>query len=207
MSKKQVNAIGDICPMPLVKTKKALDEMEAGQLEVLVDNETAVQNIRRFVEALGYGFQAGKQGEHFAILIEKNKASQGECTEDSCDSEFKGACAMPGGKTIVVLSSAEMGNGDQELGALLMKNFVFTLTQLEQLPDMVLLYNSGAKLSVKGAATLQDLISLEQAGVKIMTCGTCLKHFGIAEQLGVGEVTNMYTIVEEMRQAGRILRP
>ncbi|MGI6169820.1 MAG: sulfurtransferase-like selenium metabolism protein YedF [Christensenellales bacterium] len=207
MSRKQVNALGDACPMPVVKTKKALDEMETGQLEVLVDNETAVQNIRRYVESTGCDFQYSKQGEHFIILIEKTKVSQGERTEDSDVPGLNMDCALPGGKTIVVLSSEEMGNGDKELGAILMKSFVFALTQLDTLPDTVLLYNSGAKLSIQGAATLKDLITLEKSGVKIMTCGTCLNHFGIAEQLSVGEVTNMYNIVEEMRQASRILRP
>ena len=195
----QINSIGDACPLPVIKTKKALNELEYGQLEVLVDNEIAVQNIQRYVQSTGCDFSWERQDGHYRILIEKAEGAV------SCDIEL---CEIPApSKTIVVISSETMGNGDDELGRILIKGFIFALTQLDELPETILFYNSGAKLTVSGAATLDDLIALEKAGVKIMTCGTCLNHFGLSEQLGVGEVTNMYSIVEEMRGADRILRP
>lgn len=196
---KQVNAIGDVCPLPVVKTKKAMAEMGVGQLEVLVDNDVAVQNVRRFAESSDCTFQVSPQDGHFRIVIEKSEAELP--MEDMATAE------EVQGKTVVVLSSEFMGAGDDALGKVLMKGFVFALTQLDSLPDIVLLYNTGAKLSVTGSTALVDLISLEKSGVKIMTCGTCLNHFGLTEQLAVGEVTNMYNIVEEMRSAGRLLRP
>lgn len=194
----QINAIGDACPLPVIKTKKGLAEMDQGQLEILVDNETAVQNIRRFAASQGCQFDVSQQDGIFHIMLLKGAAQSGD---SSANSE---AVAV---KTVVVLSSETMGAGDDELGRILMKGFVFTLTQLDTLPDVILLYNTGAKLAVKGSGSLADLIALEKAGVVVLTCGTCLNHFGITEQLGVGEVTNMYRIVEEMRDAGRIIRP
>lgn len=195
---KQVNAIGDTCPLPVIKTKKALGEMVSGQLEVLVDNEIAVQNIQKLANSTGNTFKVDKQGEHFVIEIEKKENTQEALVATSFSSIEK---------TIVLISSDTMGSGDDELGSILIKGFVFALTQVDSLPDTILLYNSGAKLSAQGSAVLNDLIALEDAGVQIMTCGTCLNHFGIADALGVGTVTNMYTIVEEMRNANRILRP
>lgn len=195
----QVNAIGDACPLPVIKTKKALAEMVSGKLEVLVDNEIAVQNIQRFAASAGCSLDVTEKEGCFQIIIEKPTAQP--------ETEIEPSELPPGGKTIVALSSETMGSGDDKLGKILMKGFVFALTQLETLPDTVLLYNTGARLSVKGAVTLDDLIALEQAGVKVLTCGTCLNHFGIADDLGVGEATNMYSIVEEMRDAARILRP
>ena len=191
----RVNAVGDSCPLPVIKTKKALSEMDAGQLEVLVDNEIAVQNIRRFAESAGHGFSYKQENGAFLIVIDKKTDAAPTCTE-----EFSG-------KTVVVLASDVMGTGDDELGRILMKGFVFALTQLESPPDTVLLYNGGARLSVEGSGVLADLTALENAGTKIMTCGTCLNHFGLADQLRVGEVTNMYAILEKMQSADRIVQP
>lgn len=203
---KQVNAIGDTCPLPVIKTKKALGEMESGQLEVLVDNEIAVQNIQKFVKSTGGKSTFSKQDDHFVIQIEKNEEqSNTEMVANTSSENTNSSNTVQ--KTVVVIASDCMGSGDDELGHILIKGFLFAITQLDTLPDTVLLYNSGARLSIEGAATLEDLIALSKAGVKILTCGTCLNHFGIASQLAVGEVTNMYTIVEEMQQATCILRP
>lgn len=206
MNMKQVNAIGDVCPLPVIKTKKALGEMPSGQLEVLVDNEIAVRNIEKYIHSTGCGFQFSKQGEHYVIHIEKGEDQQRPEVPVSA-SEGKPYNTDVFGGTVVVIASEKMGRGDDELGGILMKGFVFALTQLDILPDTVLLYNSGARLSIQGSTSLDDLIALEKAGVKVKTCGTCLNHFGITDQLGVGEVTNMYSIVEEMQHAGRTLRP
>lgn len=195
---RQINAIGDACPLPVIKTKKGLDAIESGQLVVLVDNEIAVQNIRRLAEATGCQFDVVQQEGIFQITLLKTAAQ----TDGSADC----SAAVPG-KTVVVLSADTMGTGDDELGRILMKGFIFALTQLDTLPDTILLYNTGAKLAVQGSSSLEDLLALEKAGAAVLTCGTCLNHLGIAEQLGVGEITNMYRIVEEMREAGRILRP
>ena len=195
---RQINAIGDACPLPVIKTKKGIDAIESGQLEVLVDNEIAVQNIRRLAEATGCQFDVAQQEGTFHITLLKGAVQPGDASAGS---------ETVAGKTVVVLSADTMGTGDDELGHILMKGFIFALTQLDTLPDTILIYNTGAKLAVQGSSSLEDLLALAKAGAAVLTCGTCLNHFGLAEQLGVGEVTNMYRIVEEMREAGRILRP
>ena len=88
-----------------------------------------------------------------------------------------------------------------------MKSFLFAVTQLDRLPAKIVFYNGGAKLTVKGSAVLEDLTSLAEQGVEIMTCGTCLDFYGLKDKLAVGTVTNMYSIVETMQQAGRVIRP
>ena len=98
------------------------------------------------------------------------------------------------------------GSSD-ELGKLLMKSFLFAVGQLPQLPKTMLFYNGGAKLTVKGSASLEDLKSLEAQGVEILTCGTCLNFYGLADQLAVGGVTNMYSIVETLANAGKVIKP
>ena len=106
-----------------------------------------------------------------------------------------------------MLSSDQMGGGNEELGRILMKGFVYALTQLEELPETVLLYNGGAKLSVEGSQSLEDLKNLEAQGVEILTCGTCLNFYELADKLKVGSVTNMYEIVEKMSGARLVIRP
>ena len=99
-----------------------------------------------------------------------------------------------------------MGHGDDELGAVLIKAFIFALTQQDDLPDCILFYNGGVKLTCEGSPALEDLNKLACAGVEIFSCGTCLKHYGIEDKLAVGEVTNMYVIVEKQLQAGVVVR-
>ena len=111
------------------------------------------------------------------------------------------------GGLVAAVSSDVMGQGSDELGATLMKGFLFALSQLPQLPKTVLFYNGGAKLTVEGSVSLEDIRNLESQGVEIMTCGTCLNYYGLADKLAVGSVTNMYSIVEKLAGASRIIRP
>ena len=109
--------------------------------------------------------------------------------------------------TVVAVSSDKMGSGNDELGKVLMKGFLFAVTQLDELPKTMLFYNGGATLTTEGSDSLEDLKSLEAQGVEIMTCGTCLDYYGLKEKLAVGTVTNMYSIVETMDQATKVIRP
>ena len=96
---------------------------------------------------------------------------------------------------------------DPALGTLLMKGFIYALTQQDVLPETILLYNGGAFLSCEGSDNLEDLKTLEAQGVEILTCGTCLNHYGIGDRLRVGSVTNMYEIAERMTGAAVLIRP
>ena len=123
--------------------------------------------------------------------------------------EAQQACSPDGRRKglVAVLSSETMGEGSEELGRLLMKGFIYALSQQEILPETVLLYNGGAKLSCEGAETLEDLKNLEALGVEILTCGTCLNYYGLTEKLSVGSVTNMYEIAERQMAASVIVKP
>jgi selenium metabolism protein YedF len=133
---------------------------------------------------------------------EGGRTSAGETAKEEEDRSGAGKNGL-----IAVLSSNQMGTGDEELGRILMKGFVYALTKLEELPETILLYNGGAKLSVKGSETLEDLKNLETQGVEILTCGTCLNFYGLTDKLEVGSVTNMYEIVETMAGARRVIKP
>ena len=114
-----------------------------------------------------------------------------------------------GGKknVVVAVSSAQMGEGSEELGKTLMKGFIYALSQQDELPSTILFYNGGANITCEGSVSLEDLKSMEAQGVEILTCGTCLNFYGLSEKLAVGEVTNMYDIVEHLVKADVVVKP
>ena len=205
---KVVNAMGDACPIPVVKTKNAIKELSgAGMVETLVDNEIAVQNLTKFGNSKGFTVSSEKKTEKdFTVTfqIPENSTTSTPATESAVP-----ACTPDSKKhgLVAVLSANTMGNGEEQLGKILMKSFIFALTKQDQLPEIILCYNSGASLTCEDSDSLEDLKSLEAEGVKILTCGTCLDFYGLKESLAVGSVTNMYEIVEIMENAGTIIRP
>ena len=207
-----VDAMGDACPIPVIKTKKALAELNgSGELEVFVDNEIAVQNVSKMAANAG-GDVASEQiseGKYRVAIRLAGDGTTGERdTEEKAEEKQAEKTAGKEKKhTIVVVSSDRMGSGNDELGKVLVKGFIFAVTQLDELPEQMLFYNGGAVLTCEGADTLEDLKSLEAQGVEILTCGTCLDYYGLKEKLQVGSVTNMYAIVEAMNRADKIIRP
>lgn len=195
--KKIVDAKGLPCPQPVIKAKEVLKEMTEGTVEVLVDNEIAVQNLMKLGGYLGLKPVSEKLSEEeFRVSYDVTERKAETCIPDA---RRKGQ--------VVVISSDCMGSGDDELGRQLMKGFLYAQTQLDVMPDTVLLYNGGAKLSAEGSQSVEDLRSLEAQGVEILTCGTCLNFYGLSEKLAVGNVTNMYDIAEKLSGASSVIRP
>ena len=200
-----VNAIGEQCPIPVVKATRALRAMtEPGTLEVHVDNEIAVQNLTRMAAGHKLTATSEKRGEkEFVVTMEvTDPAGEAPLEEPplSCAPDARGNLVVAG-------DSAVMGHGSDELGKVLMKGFLFAVSQLPELPRTMLFYNGGAHLTCTGSESLEDLKSLEAQGVEILTCGTCLNHYGLTDQLAVGGVTNMYSIVEKLAGAGKVVKP
>ena len=207
MKKIKVDAMGDQCPIPVIKTKKALKEItETTLVEVHVDNEIAVQNLSKMAKQKNLEYKCEKlEEQHYIIKIKAE--SEGVSIQQKAPAENDKEICYPDRKsnTVVVLSSNQMGNGSEELGQILMKGFIFALTELDELPSTVLLYNSGVKLSTEGSNSIEDLKTLQAQGVEILSCGTCLNYYDLTEKLQVGDVTNMYFILEKMAQAEKII--
>ena len=196
-----VNAMGDNCPIPVIKTKKAMQALTGPEtIEVLVDNEVAVQNVTKMAESSGGQVHSEKLGEaEYKVTISMQGAP--EVQEDTaCIPDAKG-------DLVVVVSSDRMGTGNDELGKVLIKGFIFAVTQLDTLPKAMLFYNGGVTLTTEGSPALEDLKSLEAQGVEILSCGTCLDYYGLKDKLVVGSVTNMYNIVETQAKAAKVIKP
>ena len=200
-----VNAIGDACPVPVVKTRKAMETIKGAEVvETLVDNEIAVENLKKMAGQMGYQVKDQKLEEgKYSVQIMVTEAEKTENIQaDICD-----CIPTAASDKVVVIRSNVMGEGDPELGKVRIKGFIYALSQQEELPKTILFYNGGAYLTCEGSASLDDLKELEHRGVKILTCGTCLNFYGLSEKLKVGEVTNMYEIAATMSKASLIVSP
>ena len=203
-----VNAMGDACPIPVVKTKNAIRELgeAGGVVETLVDNEIAVQNLTKMANQKGYGVKS----EKLAVNQFKVTMTVGEGAVAPAVNEAEECLVVPGGKkktVVVAISSDKMGEGRDELGHILMKSFLYALGQQDELPDAIIFYNGGAHVTCQESPALEDLKSMEAQGVEITTCGTCLDHYGLRDQLKVGSVSNMYAIVERLTGADLVIKP
>ena len=203
----KVNAIGDACPIPVVKTKNAIRELGGSEVvEVSVDNEIAVQNLLKMAKQKEYEAEFEKKSNtEYIVTINVNGGAASDtkpvtkATVKSDEIKLK--------ETIVVIDSDKMGDGDEEFSKTLLKGFIYALSSQDIPPAKILFYNTGVRLTTEGSASIEDLKVLEKAGAKIYSCGACLNNYGLTEKLSVGEVTNMYDIVSYLMEADLVIRP
>jgi selenium metabolism protein YedF len=216
----KIDAMGLACPIPVIQTKKAIRNIEgSGSVETLVDNEASMENLLKMAKEMKLDGSFEKLEDYkYRVTIEK-KLEEEQLRMENGELIIKELPLSQGtspslvktenkrGQMVVAIASDKMGMGIDELGDVLMKGFIYTLTEMDVMPTTVLFYNGGAKLTVEGAPTLADLKLLEAEGVEILTCGTCLNYYNSDKKLAVGEVTNMYTIMERLQGADKIIKP
>ena len=187
----EIDARGLSCPMPVINTKKELDKIESGLVITTVDNIVAKENILKLANSLNCEANVIKEEKDF-ISIEIKKG-ENDIIEKSENIALEDKC--------IFISSDKMGKGNDELGEVLIKGFIYTLTESKPYPKHIILVNGGVKLSTENEATVENLKILEQSGVEILSCGTCLDYYGLKDKLQVGSITNMYTIVDIMKNS------
>lgn len=195
---KIVDARGKLCPQPVLMTKKEADAGEK-DLTVIVDNETARENVLKFGNKLE--FNALVEEKNDGIYIHLNKEALNECEKATGEAVKDSIYKMKQGKKGFVIGSDKLGKGSDDLGKILMKSFLYTLSETKPYPSFLIFLNSGVKLTTLGSESLDDLKKMEEAGVKIVSCGTCLDFFEIKDKLEVGQVSNMYDIVETIAES------
>jgi len=199
-----IDAAGDDCPIPVIKAKRAIRESEPNAtVRIVVDNEIAAQNLQKMANELGVKYLCkSESASHFEVFLTKGEGS----AVSAATVRDVGAAKSSSG-VVVVISSDVMGHGDDELGASLLKAFIFTLTELDEPPEAVLFYNAGVRLTTDGSNAIEDIEKLAKLGCSILSCGACLSYYGFDGKLRVGEVTNMLKIVEMQCAAAKVIKP
>ncbi|WP_461204813.1 sulfurtransferase-like selenium metabolism protein YedF [Clostridium sp. DL1XJH146] len=194
MENKIVNAVGLDCPRPIIETKKAIDAIKEGKVTTIVDNEIAVQNLLKFAKSQNFEVSNKVEGELFHVTITKEVVAE----EDNASQNEE--------NLVIAITSDELGTGARELGVNLMKGYVYALTEVDPRPKTLLFINSGVNLTVEDSPVLDSLKKLEEEGVEILSCGTCLNFYELADKLAIGSVSNMYTIVEKLNGATNTIK-
>jgi tRNA 2-thiouridine synthesizing protein A len=188
---REVDARGLPCPQPVINTKRALEEIEAGTITVLVDSAASRENVRRFAQSQGCQVEITERDGAFCLTIVKG--GQGQPKREKVTDVF-------------FITGEQLGTGDKEFGERLMIGFINNLGEATSRPHKIIFANSGVKLAAEGSEALVTLQRLEQEGVEILSCGSCLEYYGLTDKLKVGIVTNSYEVVETLLSAGKVIK-
>jgi selenium metabolism protein YedF len=183
------------CPQPLINTKKHFDAAGEGEAIVVVDNEVAKNNILKYASSCGLSSEVSEDNGIFNIKLTKSAETAG-CEVIAPDKK----------NTVILITTNKLGEGDDALGVLLMKSYLYALSESDKLPEYLIFLNAGVKLTTEGSESLEGLKKLVERGVKVLNCGTCLDFYNLKDKLVVGEISNMYTIIEKMNNGGNTIK-
>ena len=184
---------GKGCPIPVIETKNFLESKHVDQIEIVIDNPVSCENVRRFLGSRGYATTVLQEGGLYRV--------EGVLEEISVQDEKVRK------KTLVYIDGETMGRGSEELGKILMRSFLNTLKELEIRPWRVIFLNSGVKLAATGSEYIDVLKDVENLGIEIISCGTCLDYFHLKEKIEVGRISNMFEIMSSFNEATNVIRP
>ena len=185
---RQIDARGLPCPRPVINTRKALREIDEGTITVLVDRLDASEDVQRCARSLGCDVSVVEEDGVYSVDIVKTPGAEWSVGQ------------------VILVGTDRMGTGDDALGRRLMRSFLSTVSDGGFRPARIVFLNDGVKLATEGSQVLDILEALERDGVEILSCGTCLEHYGLVEQLRVGLVTNMYDIVDSLLSGDKVIR-
>jgi selenium metabolism protein YedF len=191
-----VDARGYGCPKPVIMAEDALNGIDEGTVDVLVDNEASVNNLLKFAARNGFFSETSKEDNYWRVKIAKGYICEIENPESamqSSESEEK-----PEKDLLLIIGSDVMGK-EQELGRILMKGTLETMKVTKEIPHTIFFLNAGVKLTTLDSEIVPVLKELEAMGVEIFSCGTCLKYYGLESELKVGYRGTGNHIVEGMQ--------
>ncbi len=190
-----IDAMGKECPLPVIMAKKQLD-MGNRSLVVKVDNEIAVQNLKKLGESMGILVEAKGENKEYEVYFKGEENSEKEKNADLKNTTETG----------FFIGKEHIGDGDKEFGMNLMKMAIYTLSEDERAPKYIFFMNGGVKLVSKDEQQVcENIEKMEQKGTKVLVCGACLNYYGMTENLGAGEISNMYAILSAMEECEKVV--
>lgn len=205
MNSKIIDARGQLCPKPIILTKKAINDPNIpNEFFLLIDNETSKENVERFLKDNGILHQTYQKENYFQISVSK--------TGEKADSSSEAYCSISTTKKltadhIMAITNDKMGSGSDELGKILIQGFMNTIKEVSPLPQKIIFYNNGVKLTLKDSPVIDSLKELEKLGVMIQICGTCVDYYKVKDKIGCGKISNMYDITDSLTKATHIISP
>ncbi|MCA9804052.1 MAG: sulfurtransferase-like selenium metabolism protein YedF [Cyanobacteria bacterium HKST-UBA02] len=207
--KKEVDLRGLVCPEPVLRTKKLLDDKSVVSIEALVETEVNVKNLERLARSQKVSMTSAPEGEHFRVIIERNGESAAETAPaPAAHAHSQGAPqAQTGVGTVVFLGKDSFGQGDESFSRNLLDVFLQTMLDSGHLPRAILMANTGVKLLARDSSCRKVLLDFKEAGCDVLACGLCVEFYGLKEDIDKDDITNMFAICEYMMTADKVLSP
>jgi sulfur relay (sulfurtransferase) complex TusBCD TusD component (DsrE family) len=105
----------------------------------------------------------------------------------------------------ILVNNNGMGSAENPLQIKLAQNYFKLLYENVQLPENICFYADGVKLTITGSPLIDVLQKIEQEGVKLMICKTCLDYYKITDKVAVGNIAGMTDIIESQQQAKKVI--
>lgn len=202
---KILDMMGKNCPIPVIETKKVLSNLDS--VKVLVDNEIATKNLSKLASSLNRTSEVITISENeFKVIIKRDGDIERSNNKDN-QVKTQAEDIVTNNSYSIVFDDIIMGGGSEVLGAALMKSFTYALSEQDLHPEKIICFNAGVKIACRDSDSLEDLRALQDLGTEILVCGACLDFYDLKDQIAVGEISNMYSIVEAMRESNRIVKP
>ena len=201
---KTIDAKGKKCPMPIILTKRVIDEGSIGDtIEVLLDNDVSKCNLTQYLSEIGLEYTEQHEAGEFSIKFELCEVKIAKGVEEiNCPIPTKNNNIEP---YVIVVKSTKMGEGAAELGEILMRSYLNSLAEGSSLPATILFYNEGVQLLKQDCDCIDILKEIESKGVEIISCGACIEYYGITPN--VGAISNMFKISTVLATAAKIIYP
>ena len=198
---KTIDCRGLQCPMPVIKTKKYFDLEDSKEALVIVDNEVAKDNVLRLAKGLNLTNTYMEEEGLYKINLSLGEISLEEKIEEIEENKQNKNKSLT-----ILVSSNLLGQGDDKLGETLMKVYINTLAEADSLPENLLFINGGVKLTCEGSDVIDSIKMMKDKGVNIFSCGACLDFYNIKDKLMVGQIGNMYQIIDLMNNSTNTIK-
>ncbi|OPY58428.1 MAG: SirA-like protein [Pelotomaculum sp. PtaU1.Bin035] len=192
-----IDARGLACPKPVLLTKKAIDSGEK-EFEVLVDSEVPKENIRKFCDGYNCYMDETKTVDGWKLIIRKNNSVT------TCEKPQEPKPDLNSRITFLITCN-KIGTND-DLGTILIEGLINTLPSATSKPHRMIFLNEGVLLTTDNSPVLKSLKLLDDLGVEIKSCGTCLDFFELKDKLQVGTITNMYDTIEAITSGDIVIK-